>query len=319
MSAKVLVSKKRGFRCLAKLRAVLLIAAFAAIILLGSDRIGDYFWEGLELAATKVLPATFPFMILSSFACAIIDPSLFPVAGRIIGRIFSVGEAGFAPMLIGNLSGFPIGSRMTAELYLDGKLSKDESERLIAYSANPSPPFVIAAVGAAGLGDARLGVILLISVYIGTAISARFFSKGSTISKKCVDKSKEKYDFVSSVKGAASSSLYMLAFVTLFYILISAVRDTVVIAPLRALLILPLEVTGAVLYLCSESGYSLIPTMGLCGFALGFGGLSVMAQVGAVTKEAGLKMRRYFAIKLAEGLFSALCAITLCSIHLLLC
>ena len=58
--------------------AELMIAALAVTAILFSDEIGAFFIEGIRLATGRVLPTTFPFMVLSSLICSMIDPSLMP-------------------------------------------------------------------------------------------------------------------------------------------------------------------------------------------------------------------------------------------------
>lgn len=290
--------------------SVSVIALFTAAILLGTGRISGYFNEGLRLATERVLPTAFPFMVLSSLALAMIDTEAMPRLSRGFERIFSVGGAGFPALVVGSLAGFPIGAKMTADIYRGGDLTKDEAERLIAYSSAASPPFVLAAVGAGMLGDIALGAVLLTSVYLSTALSAQLFRSKRDFLNKSVENIRQKYDFVESVKSAATSSIYMTAFVTLFYILSKCLTDAVKFAPIGTALTLFLEVTGA-LATVSDSALLPIPKLGLCGFALGFGGLSVMAQTAAVIKGSGLTMRRYLPIKLAEGALCALIAMGL--------
>lgn len=297
-------------RAWSAVRSTLIITALAAVILLGSDRISLYFGEGLRLAAERVLPTSFPFMVLSSFAIAMIDTATMPRLTRSFERIFTVNGAGFPAVIIGSLAGFPIGAKMTADIYRCGAITKDEAERLIAYSGTPSPPFVIAVLGAGMLGDVALGAILLIAVYLSMMLTAQLYRENAEKCHNCAINIRQKYDFVDSVKSAATSSIYMMAFITLFYIVARSARDTIKFAPLSTALTLILEITGALAHICS-SGLSPIPTMGLAGFALGFGGLSVMAQTAAVIKGSGITMRRYLPIKLAHGVISSLCAMLL--------
>ena len=303
-----------GKRRVMVLRTALALLAFGvmgALVLLGSERIAGYFDEGVRLATERVLPTSFPFMILSSLVCAMIDPTLYSRLDSITAKLFGISGAATGPMLIGGLSGFPLGARMTAELYRRGELERDEAERLLAYSDNPSVPFVIGVVGMGTLGDIKAGVILFLSLVISVVLIGyitRGKSRKITITRKIA---RQKYDFVESVKSAATSSLYTAAFVTLFYILIRAVRDAPLFEPVKTAVILLLEVAGATSYVGAKVGSAPVLQMGLMGFTLGFGGLSVAAQVAAMTEGAGLGMKKYFLIKIIQALLSSLIAMLL--------
>lgn len=292
------------------------IAALSAVILFGSEKISLYFDEGLRLAAERVLPTAFPFMVLSSVAVAMIDTSAMPRLTRGFKRVFAVSGQGFPAMVVGWLAGFPIGAKMTADIYRSGALTRSEAERLIAYSGCASPPFVIAVLGVGMLGDAALGIILLLSVYLGAVLSAQLYRGNDEKTEIYAENTRQKYDFVDSVRSSAASSVYMLAFITLFYIVAKFARETIKFAPLGTAVTLILEITGALAHV-TASGLSLPPTMALSSFALGFGGLSVMAQTAAVIKGSGLRMRYYLPIKLAHGILSALCAMALSALYML--
>ena len=161
------------------------------------------------------------------------------------------------------------------------------------------------------LGDVKAGVILFLSLVVSVVFVGcitRGKSRKITIIRKIA---RQKYDFVESVKSAASSSLYTAAFVTLFYILIRAVRDAPVFEPVKTAVILLLEVAGATSYVGAKVGSAPVLQMGLMGFTLGFGGLSVAAQVAAMTDGAGLRMKKYFLIKIVQALLSSLIAMLL--------
>ena len=307
---ELVIKKKRAPRIYRALVAMASLSLLGTVIFLGSDRVGKYFNEGMQLAVARVLPTAFPFMVISSLACAMIDTDALPGTCAIFRRIFSVGGSGFPALLIGWLSGFPVGAKMTADIYRRGELSRSDAERLIAYSSNASPAFIVAVVGSGMLGSRASGVILLLSTCAATALSAKLHASKNAISDNSPENARQKYSFVDSVKSAAISSLYMCAFVTLFYIISKSLSDIISAPDSELLISLPLEVTGALIN-ASESDLSPVVKMGISAFALGFGGLSVMAQTAAVIDGSGLSMRYYTPIKITVGAISALSAMAL--------
>lgn len=305
---------KAARRAVRSLMTAAVLLGFGAAVVLGGESIGEYFREGVRLAVERVLPSTFPFMVLSSIAAALIDPTVMPRITRAFERIFSVSGAGLGAFIIGNLTGFPIGAKLTASLYKEGALSRSEAERLMAYSCNPSAAFTVAVVGGGMLGDNALGTILLLSVWLGGLVSAQLFREKCNNTYICDEKPRQKLDFIENVKSAALSSIYMIAFVTLFFIATSIIKKRVSSGIIRAAFIIALEVTGAVFFV-SEEIKNIYIAMSLSALALGFGGLSVMAQVYAVTDGSGLRMRKYFYIKIFSALFSAILAPLITAIY----
>lgn len=300
--------RQRAWRGIISLLAISGVVVTALFL---SRDIGEFAAEGLKLAVERVLPTTLPFMVISGLAASLITPESLPRLSRLLALLFGVSEEGVSALIIGNLTGFPIGSKMTAELYSCGRLDKREAECLIAYSSNPSPPFVVATVGAGLLGDLELGVILLTSLMAGTLLSAQIFrGKYSKISKTVIN-ARQKYSFVDSVRSAAEASVSMIAFITVFFSASKMSARLLGSTPLSVLVILLSEVTGAVSFVADLSAAGVVVQIGLCAFALGFGGVSVMLQSAAFSTSKGLRLGRYFLIKISEGVFSALVAMLL--------
>ena len=53
------------------------------------------------------------------------------------------------------IGGFPIGAKMTAELYCDGRLTENQAQRLNMFCMNAGPAFTVTAVGVSMLSSRR--------------------------------------------------------------------------------------------------------------------------------------------------------------------
>ena len=298
--ARVIMAKEIGRRLLATLMTMLV---FAAAVFL-SEEMGGYVTEGLRLAITRVIPTAVPFMLISDIFRALVSTEDVPLIG-VLGRLFGLSRASATALLPGNACGFPLGGKLTSELYHDGVIARDEAERLIAYSSNPSPSFVIAAVGGGMLGDSKLGIMLLICIYLATLLSAQFFRSNTGNVLYSPKNTRQKYDFVLSVRSAGTACLSLTGFIVTFSVISGIIEGYVSYKPLKAILIAITEVTGASNYFALEAGLSTPLALAAVAFSLGFGGLSVLFQTAGFAKGAELSMRKYFVIKLVEGIFSA--------------
>lgn len=293
-----------------------LIAAVIALATIFPKKLAEYVNEGLSLAIEKVLPTAFPFMILTSLVEVYSRPALKGVISSLVSRIFSIPKSAVGALIIGNVSGFPIGAKLACELYSGGAISRDSCERLIAYSNTPSPAFIIGVVGGSLFGSTKLGILLFISVILGNAITARLFKQKEDICQNDVLIVGQNYSFVESVKSAGSACITLISFIVIFSVLVGFVRDYIDFVPLQALIIIFLEVTSATSYITKELTNIPLVTFALTAFSLGFGGLSVMAQTAAFTAERDLSLFPYFKIKLVSALASLLVSIFL---YLILC
>ncbi len=298
------------------LGALLVVVAVMLISILLSEELGRYVGIGLELALTRVIPTALPFMIISDIVAHYAKVEYIPLLGAAISRIFALPKKALAPLLIGNICGFPLGGKMTGEMYKGSKIDKGSAERLLAYSANPSPSFIVGAVGVGLMGDIRIGLLLLASTYLATVLSAQFFREKYKEMAYSVDNSGQKFNLVRSIKSAGEASVSISSFIIIFACLSGVVERHLKFYPAKALIISVLEVTGAVNFFAISYKNNLYIALPLIAFSLGFGGISVLMQTAAFTSEAGLSMKKYTVIKLVEGVLSAIITAACCYIFL---
>ena len=100
--------------------------------------------SGLMLWFINVLPTLLPFIIVSNLMIRLnitgkISGLLYPV----IGKLFRVSPSGCYPILIGFLSGLPMGAKVVADLASEKKIDRKESHFLLSMCNNASPIFIM--------------------------------------------------------------------------------------------------------------------------------------------------------------------------------
>ena len=286
----------------------LLFACFFAINV--SGKISASVTEGMRFAVFTIIPSAFPFMIIADLYTVYGYPERLWGLSRLITRLFGMPKCAIRAFIAGNVSGFPIGAKIASELYTGGGISKEEAEKLCAYSNNPSIPFTVSAVGFGLFGDGNIGILLLISTYLSCIITGCIFRKQCKEEYECREFIPDKFDLVSSIKSAGMSSLNILFFVTAFFALIGIIKSLTENEALLIVSSLFLEVTSAV-NTVSQANLSELMRLSLTSFALSFGSLSVMMQSSHFMKKAGLGLRNYLKIKFIQGLFSSIITIIL--------
>ena len=104
--------------------------------------------SGLILSFKTVLPALFPYFVLSGLAVRLGTAGIpGRPFGRIMERLFHL-PGGCAPaLLLGLLGGYPVGARTGAELYASGRCSRSELSRLLSFCCNGGPGFILGFLG----------------------------------------------------------------------------------------------------------------------------------------------------------------------------
>ncbi len=283
-----------------------MICTIFILALCYSEEMAKYVREGILLAVRQVLPTAFPFMIISAFLLSAVDPRSFSFIGGAFSAIFCMPASAITPLLVGNVCGFPIGASLSIKLYQSGAITHRQCQRLLAYSNNPSPAFVIGVVGNNILGSASLGVTLLLSIYISTCISAQIYREKFNETGAYKEIAPPKFDFPASVRDAGLASITLISFIALFSLAVGILKDLGRVFPFLECLIPFLEVTSACNYFAARVTGGNPFLLPIVAFSLGFGGLSVAAQISSFRTGTDIKMRDYFLIKLVTGLLSAL-------------
>jgi len=140
--------------------------------------------DGISLWYTVLLPSLLPFFIVAEllvasglvkFMGAVLEPVMRP--------IFRLPGCSSLVIVMGFTSGFPVGAILSRRLYEDGLLTGEEAERLVSFTNNSSPLFIIGAVGAGLFGSPLLGYILAVAHYLSNliiGICLRFRSQEKT-------------------------------------------------------------------------------------------------------------------------------------------
>lgn len=270
-----------------------------------SGEVAAYVKDGMLLAVGCVIPSSFPFMLISDAYVAYGRPERIRPLGRIFTALFGLDPRALSAFICGNVGGFPIGAKMAADMYLENEISREDAERLAALSNNPSSAFVIGGVGLGIYGDTGVGIMLLLSVYIATVLSGIVTRHNRAFSRIQSDNNRQNYSFVESTKRAGLTSVSIISFISVFSVALGIIKKRVKYAPALYIILAFSEVTNAVKsFSVLASDEPFLPLV-LSAFSLGFGGISVGMQSSVFTFGAGLRMRKYYAIKLLEGVLAA--------------
>ncbi|KRF42789.1 sporulation integral membrane protein YlbJ [Paenibacillus sp. Soil787] len=127
--------------------------------------------RGVSIWWDVLFPALFPFFVLSEimlgfgivhFFGTLLDPMMRPVF-----RIPGIG--GFV-MAMGFAAGYPVGAKLTSQLWEQKLVNREEGERLVAFTTSSDPIFLIGAVSIGFFHDASLAMILAIAHYGGSVL-----------------------------------------------------------------------------------------------------------------------------------------------------
>lgn len=289
--------------------AVAVVTFLGMILLLRQNAVREALNISINLCLSSIVPAVFPFMILSDFLMANISIKRESRVSRLFSKVTGINACGVLAFILGNICGFPIGAHISTELFENGDIGEDEYKRLLPISTNPSLAFVISGVGMGIRGSFADGIKLYISMVLATIISSIIW-KSEMSALNFYDKSnKSEFSLVDSIKGAMNSLIYVFAYIFFFSIVINVIFSFGFSAHITALISTFLEVGNA----CSNIYLGIFShsiSLAITAFALGFSGISMYVQALSFANK-NTKQSMYIRIKLTEGIFALLIAFLL--------
>ncbi len=152
---KVLVLLKKNLISIIFLLFVICLVVFSNSNLTATS-------NGLKLWANNVVPSLFPFFVaVELLSNTNIVYYLSKFLDRFMRPLFNVPGVGAFPFIMGLISGYPVGAKIVSNLYSNGSCTKDEAERLLCFTNNSGPLFIMGTVGISFYGNSTIGLVLL--------------------------------------------------------------------------------------------------------------------------------------------------------------
>ena len=281
----------------------LFVFAFSAILLILKQKaVQVSILNSLKLCISTIVPAVFPFMILSDYLISNFSSVNQTKLSMCFSKLFGISPIGIIPFIIGNICGFPLGARLSSQLCENNYINKDEHKLLLIISSNPSLAFIISGVGAGMRGSTKDGTILYLSVILSTIITGMIHKNKHSASVFHHTLEKQSFHFTESVKKATQSSISICAFISLFSIIINILIS--LNTPILLVVVLSsfLEI-GTSTSILSNSNLPDLVTLLITSFTLGFSGLSVYMQINSFSCEK-IDTKYFINLKITEGILS---------------
>ena len=297
--------------------------------------------NGLILWANNVVPSLFPFFVITELLS---NTNLVYHVGKLFDKLmrplFNVpGECAFA-FVMGLISGYPTGGKIVADLREQEICTKEEGDRMLAFTNNSGPLFIISCVGVSLFGDSKTGLLLLFThvlaaITVGIIFGNLSAKKGKN--KECFStkftpssiKKTIKFSDLGkllgeSIHNAISTILMIGGFIVIFSVIISILQNSYlldylakVFNPLANILGFDLRFTKPILAGIIEltNGINMVANISIkavsqniivCAFLLGFGGISVLLQVFSILSKTDLSIKKYITGKFLQGILAAI-------------
>ena len=280
---------------------------------------------GLLLCSNMLLPALFPFFVLSGLT---VELGIAQRAGTIFSgcmrRIFHLPGSSASLFLLGALGGYPTGARAVAQLYQKQQCCKDDAQCMLALCNNCGPGFFLGIVGGVLFRSTWIGLTLWLFHLFAALVAARLFrGKASTFATfsnpppTCT----LHQALIKAISGAVQSTLGICGFVLFFSVLLCLLRETGLLTLCAMVLGLLFPDAAFCEAICSglfeiscgvtalETCHAVPELKGAAAvFLLSFGGCSVFFQTMQQTEGTDLMIFPVVKQKLLQAALAAGCS-----------
>ncbi|PHV71104.1 hypothetical protein CS063_07170 [Sporanaerobium hydrogeniformans] len=279
--------------------------------------------SGLLLWFNKVLPSLLPFIILVNLLMGsdVLGKLQFTM-NKWTQRLWHLPGGSLLAFILGLIAGYPMGAKVTKELYQQNYLSLSEAQKVLCFANNCGPLFIVGTVGTLLLQNTHLGYFLLfihfLSAFLISICLRRFPARASSFKRNHHDtQSSSSFSnlFNEAVKNGMDTIVYVGAYIIFFSVLVSLFITVLpaFISPYHLqlsssqLLFLSglLELSNGVSGLC-QSALPPATSLPLIAFILGFGGICILFQTSYILEKVPFSLVPYFFYKLAQGFISFL-------------
>lgn len=295
--------------------------------------------SGLQLWANNIVPSLLPFFIATELlGYTNIVSKISKLLNPIMRPIFNVPGCGAYALIMGIISGYPIGAKIVTKFREDNLCTVSEAERLLAFTNNSGPLFIIGTVGITMFGNTTIGILLFIThilACISVGIVFRFWKyndKKTSTKSSLYTNSKDTVTFSNlgevlskSILSAINTVVLIGGFVVLFSVILSILQNSNTLNILTSLLTTILKIFGVSnpqfingllsgfieltngVQVISNIAYKQISlNIILSSLLLGFGGISILLQVFSITSKSDISIKPYIIGKVLQSIFAVL-------------
>lgn len=278
--------------------AALILSVIAIFLIFNPEICKASAIKGIFLCARIIIPSLFPFTVCVLFIIKSGVVYEFKKLDFITKRLFGLNSYPFFILLLSLVGGYPIGAKLLNEAVENKNISPEKAGKMLNYSINAGPAFIIGAVGSGILGSAKAGYILLACHILSTFFLLFILRDKNSCPPPIELKNVNMADcFVQAVSSAAEVCMSICGYILFFSVITAYIEYFSRLLPLLKPFPFILEITTAI---------SKTNNVYLISFLLGFSGVCVWCQIWALAKNIKIRILSFAFFRVLHGAFSSL-------------
>lgn len=252
--------------------------------------------DGLRLCAGAVVPSVLPFAVLAKYF--LLSGDAYAVTQQIGGKIskhLNISRISVPVALLGYISGYPTCAELAVKLFKENRISKKEAQRLISFTNNPTPSFIIGFIGGAILENVRYGVVMYICVAVSSLLYAAFSGENSEKHIEVFYENKTAGripSFNSAVVSSVGAVSVVCGFTVVSSVVSAGLEELIRSKCVRGAIMLFVDVTVGMVNAKADLPLSPL-AFAFLSSVVSFSGLSALVQVSACLEDTKLGIKSY--------------------------
>ena len=286
------------------------------------------FTKGITLWATKVLPTLLPFFILTKILSytSIVD-QIGKYLSPITRKLYGVGGIAGYIYIMSIISGYPVGAKLTSDYYKSGKLSQGQAYTITSFTSTSGPLFILGTIGIGMYHSTHLGIIILISHYVGALINGLLFRNKHkyVINDSELIVNDNKLSITDIMSSSINSILLIGGFIALAFMITELLinyRCFIAIEWVLGNVGIDTNITNATLsgiieittgsMMLTSTTLSFKPLATILTFLVSFGGLSIHTQAYIFLSSFNMPYSKFLLQKICHAIISSAIALLIC-------
>jgi sporulation integral membrane protein YlbJ len=330
MKKYYLSNKERSLHNIKNVKNLFLLITlliFICALVISPDKYIKVTFNGIIVWATAILPALFPFMLFTKLLTLTgYVEQVSKGLSKLTNKLYKVPGISAYVFLMSIITGYPLGAKITADLYEEGVINRSQAHRICAFTSNSGPMFIVGTVGVGMLISPTAGYILLLSHILASIINGLIYRNYNPkeLDFKAKSNNKTSQDSESdiltkSMQNSISSVLLIGGYITIFFVITEILSSLQIFYPITnlfSLIGIEESITKGVLFgffeitkgclTIAQTSVLLPIKISLCSLIISFGGFSTAFQSFAFLNKFKISKKFFFLQKISHAILSLL-------------
>ncbi len=293
----------------------ILIFALIFFLLLNSNILVSSITNSIDIFIHKLIPALFPYLLITELLMR--SNKIYDLSygmSSVLSKLFRIPTHTTATVIIGFLLGYPNAAKCILKMYNDKKIDKKLATKLVSFTSNANPSYIIATIGIGMFKSIEIGIILAICHILSSMIIGMFLTPSynnniiqqTNANSNSFNKISSPFELLStSILGSLKTLAYIFAYTVIFSLIPTIVLGGLNIPNvIKPLTIGIFEISNGINSV-QLLNISLNNKIVLTSFILSFSSLMILVQIFTFASKANVSFKSLLKYKLLQGCISS--------------